>query len=285
MMRSGRTRPNEDLEEVMSDRQIVLVTGGASGIGLAIVEAVIAEGWRAIVADLDQASLDRCRDVLGASDRQVRFERMNVADEEAVIGSISACESEFGPITGIVNSAGIGRDVPALETSVDLFRKMLEVNLIGSFVVSREAAKHMSARGSGSIVNIASVSGIKGNKGRVAYGASKGGVLTMTKIMAVELAPLGLRVNAIAPGPIETPLVQEIHTPEVRAAWMATVPQRRYGSPAEIAGAAIFLLDDRKSSYVTGQTICVDGGFTSAGIMGEPVTTPDPAARAEKALS
>ena len=84
----------------MSDRQIVLVTGGASGIGLAIVEAVLAEGWRAIVADLDQASLDRCRDVLGASDRQVRFERMNVADEEAVIGSISACESEFGPITG-----------------------------------------------------------------------------------------------------------------------------------------------------------------------------------------
>ena len=116
---------------------------------------------------------------------------MNVADEEAVIRADRGLRGEFGPITGVVNSAGIGRDVPALDTSADLFRKMLEVNLIGSFVVSREAAKHMQARGGGSIVNIASVSGIKGNKGRVAYGASKGGVLTMTKVMAVELAPLG----------------------------------------------------------------------------------------------
>ena len=114
----------------------------------------------------------------------------------------------------------------------------------------------------------------------MAYGASKGGVITMTKVMAVELAPLGIRVNAIAPGPIETPLVQEVHTPEVRAAWMTTVPQRRYGSPAEIAGAAIFLLDDRKSSYVTGQTICVDGGFTAApASWASRQPTPDLAAR------
>jgi len=249
-------------------QQTILVTGGASGIGLAVVEAVLAEGWCVVVADLDSKNLERCKGSLGASSDRVRYEQMNVADEDAVIRAVAACEAEFGPLAGVVNSAGIGRDVPALDTSVDLFRRMLEVNLIGSFVVSREAAKHMRARGIGSIVNIASVSGIKGNKGRVAYGASKGGVLTMTKVMAVELAPLGIRVNAIAPGPIETPLVQEVHTPEVRAAWMATVPQRRYGSPAEIAGATIFLLDDRKASYVTGQTICIDGGFTAAGIIG-----------------
>jgi NAD(P)-dependent dehydrogenase (short-subunit alcohol dehydrogenase family) len=254
----------------MIQQQTVLVTGGASGIGLAVVEAVLAEGWRAVVADLDPGNLARCKGTLGSQDDRVRYQQMNVADEDAVIRAVEAIEAEFGALTGVVNSAGIGRDVPALNTSVDLFRKMLEVNLIGSFVVSREAARHMRARGGGSIINIASVSGIKGNKGRVAYGASKGGVLTMTKVMAVELAPLGIRVNAIAPGPIETPLVQEIHTPEVRAAWMMTVPQRRYGSPAEIAGAAVFLLDDRRSSYVTGQTICVDGGFTAAGIIGEP---------------
>jgi NAD(P)-dependent dehydrogenase (short-subunit alcohol dehydrogenase family) len=253
----------------MIQQQTVLVTGGASGIGLAVVEAVLAENWRAVVADLDPGNLAWCKDALGSRDDRVRYQQMNVADEDAVIRAVEAIEAEFGALTGVVNSAGIGRDVPALDTSVDLFRRMLEVNLIGSFVVSREAARHMRARG-GSIVNIASVSGIKGNKGRVAYGASKGGVLTMTKVMAVELASLGIRVNAIAPGPIETPLVQEIHTPEVRAAWMTTVPQRRYGSPAEIAGAAVFLLDDRKSSYVTGQTICVDGGFTAAGIIGEP---------------
>ena len=264
----------------MVQQQTVLVTGGASGIGLAVVEAALGEGWRVIVADLDPGNIDRCRDSLGAPGDRVRYEQMNVADEDTVVRVIAACEAEFGPLTGVVNSAGIGRDVPALDTSVDLFRKMLEVNLIGSFVVSREAARHMRARGAGSIVNIASVSGIMGNKGRVAYGASKGGVLTMTKVMAVELASIGIRVNAVAPGPIETPMVQEIHTPEVRAAWMTTVPQRRYGSPAEIAGAAIFLLDDGKSSYVTGQTICVDGGFTAAGIIGKPSAAFDPPAQA-----
>jgi NAD(P)-dependent dehydrogenase (short-subunit alcohol dehydrogenase family) len=251
----------------MSRQHTVLVTGGASGIGLAIVEAMLAEGWRVVIADLDQANLDRCRDALGPSGDSVRFERLNVADEDAVVRCIANCEAEFGPLTGVVNSAGIGRDVSALETSADLFRKILEVNLIGSFVVSREVAKRMQARGAGSIVNIASVSGVMGNEGRVAYGASKGGVITMTKVMAVELAPLGIRVNAIAPGPIETPLVKEVHTAEARAAWMSTVPLRRYGSPEEIAGAAVFLLDDSKSSYITGQTICVDGGFTSAGII------------------
>jgi NAD(P)-dependent dehydrogenase (short-subunit alcohol dehydrogenase family) len=251
----------------MPRQQIVLVTGGASGIGFAIVEALLAEGVRTVVADFDQANLDRCRDALGAAGGHVRLERLDVADEEAVVRSVAACEAEFGPLTGVVNAAGTGRDVPALETSADLFRKILDVNLIGSFVVSREAAKRMRARGAGSIVNIASVSGIAGNEGRVAYGASKAGVITMTKVMAVELAPLGIRVNAIAPGPIETPLVREIHTEDVRAAWSSAVPMRRYGSPAEIAGAALFLLDDGKSSYVTGQTICVDGGFTSAGIM------------------
>jgi NAD(P)-dependent dehydrogenase (short-subunit alcohol dehydrogenase family) len=253
----------------MAQEQTILVTGGASGIGLAVVEAVLAEGWRAVVADLDPENLDRCRDALKAHGDRVRYERMDVADEGSVSAVVDAVEAEFGPLTGLVNSAGTGRDVPALETGVELFRRMLEVNLIGSFVVSREAGKRMTARGAGSIVNIASVSGIMGNEGRVAYGASKGGVITMTRVMAVELAPLGIRVNAIAPGPIETPLVREIHTPEIRAAWISTVPQRRYGSPREVAGSAVFLLDDRRSSYVTGQTICVDGGFTIAGIRRE----------------
>ncbi len=166
----------------------------------------------------------------------------------------------------MVNSAGIASDVPALETSAALFRKILEVNLIGSFIVSREVARHMQAHGGGSIVNIASVSGIRGNSGRVAYGASKGGVITMTKVMAVELATKGIRVNAIAPGPVETPLVREVHTAEARAEWLNRVPMNRYGQPSEIAGTAVFLLDGSKSSYITGQTISVDGGFTAAGL-------------------
>lgn len=186
------------------------------------------------------------------------------------IGAARGGEAEFGPITGLVNSAGIARDLPSLETSADLFRRILDVNLVGSFVVSREIAKRMCGRGSGAIVNIASVSGIRGNVGRVAYGASKGGVITMTQVMAVELASSGVRVNAIAPGPIETPLVREVHTEEVRAEWLATVPQARYGKPSDIAAAAVFLLDPAQSGFVTGQTLSVDGGFTAAGLIGRP---------------
>ncbi len=245
----------------------VFVTGGASGIGLAIVRALLDEGRRVVVSDLAQGNLDQTRQELGRDAERIRFEALDVTDEEGVSRAIARCDAEFGPLIGLVNSAGIGADVASLETSTGLFRKMVEVNLIGSFVASREAAQRMRARASGSIVNIASVSGVRGNSGRVAYGSSKAAVIHMTKVMAVELGPSGIRVNAIAPGPVETPLVKEVHTDQARAAWMRTVPQRRYGTPDELAGAATFLLDDNKSSYITGQTICVDGGFTAAGIM------------------
>jgi NAD(P)-dependent dehydrogenase (short-subunit alcohol dehydrogenase family) len=255
-------------EEEVHTNGTVFVTGGASGIGFAIVRTLLDEGWRVIVADLVQGSLDQARQHLGGENKQVRFEQLDVTDEDAVQRAIARSDAEFGPLTGLVNSAGIAADVPCLETSTGLFRKILEVNLVGSFVASREAALRMREHGRGSIVNIASVSGIRGNTGRVAYGSSKGGAIMMTKVMAAELGPSGIRVNAIAPGPIETPMVKEVHTEQVRTAWMRTVPQRRYGTPEEIAQAATFLLDERRSSFITGQTICVDGGFTAAGIMG-----------------
>jgi NAD(P)-dependent dehydrogenase (short-subunit alcohol dehydrogenase family) len=244
----------------------VFVTGGASGIGFAIVQAIVERGWQVVVADLEPTRLDEARDHLAPNQTLVRYEQLNVADEDAVIRAIVRCEAELGPLTGLVNSAGIGSDVPCLDTTTALFRKTVEVNLIGSFVVAREAARAMRTHGRGSIVNIASVSGIRGNPGRVAYGASKAGLISMTQMMAVELASVGIRVNAIAPGPIETPLVREMHTDKVRAKWINAVPQHRYGSPHEIAGAAMFLLDDTQSSFVTGQTLCIDGGFTAAGL-------------------
>jgi NAD(P)-dependent dehydrogenase (short-subunit alcohol dehydrogenase family) len=248
--------------------QTILVTGGASGIGLAIVQGILARGWRVVVTDVVEANLAKAREELVAAGERIRFERFDVADEAAVVAAIDAIERDFGPLDGVVNSAGIGRDVPALETSAELFRKILDVNLVGSFVVAREAGKRMVARGRGAIVNIASVSGLRGNAGRVAYGASKAGVVLMTQVMAVELAPHGVRVNAIAPGPIETPLVRDMHTSATRAEWLRCVPQRRYAAPEELAGAALFLLDPAQSSFVTGQTVAVDGGFTTAGMFG-----------------
>jgi NAD(P)-dependent dehydrogenase (short-subunit alcohol dehydrogenase family) len=244
----------------MSAAPAILITGGASGIGFAVVEAVLAEGWRAICADVSERNLASAREKLG---RGVRLERFDVADEDAVVRAVAACEHDFGPLAGVVNSAGIARDIPALETSAEIFRQVLDVNLLGSFLVAREATKAMRGRGAGAIVNLASVSGLVGNLGRTAYGASKGGVIVMTKILALEFAPLGIRVNAIAPGPIDTPMVKEMHSEKARATWVGLVPQQRYGTPADVASAAVFLLDARKSGYVTGQTICVDGGFTA----------------------
>lgn len=247
--------------------QTVLITGGASGIGRAVTEAVLAEGWTAIAADLSADALARCRgEISDAGDRLI-CEELDVADEAAVAALIDGLETAGHALTGVVNSAGTGADIPALETTAETFRKFLWVNLVGSFVVAREAARHMAGRRRGSIINIASVSGMVGNTGRVAYGASKGGILSATKVMAVEWANLGIRVNAISPGPIETPLVTRVHTAAARQAWHERVPSHRYGTPEEVAGAAMFLLDESKSSYVTGHTLVVDGGMTVAGLM------------------
>ncbi|OYX14969.1 MAG: 3-oxoacyl-ACP reductase [Rhizobiales bacterium 32-66-8] len=251
----------------MSKSGSVIVTGGASGIGLALVEDLLSEGWRVVAADVVPANLAHAEAHLQRFGAQVRFAQVDVSDEAAVTDLVARTDAEFGPLWGVVNSAGIGKDVPALETSADLFRKILEVNLIGTFLVAREAAKVMKGNGGGAIVNIASVSGLRGNLGRAAYGASKGGVLTLTKVLAVEFAPFKIRVNGIAPGPVETPLVKAMHTDAARAGWMKTVPMRRYADPSEISGAIAFLLDDSKSSFVTGQTLPVDGGFEAGGLI------------------
>jgi NAD(P)-dependent dehydrogenase (short-subunit alcohol dehydrogenase family) len=248
-------------------KQTVLITGGASGIGFAITEALLAKGWRVVVADIADTALDAARTRLEPHAGSTWFERFDIGDEAEVSAALDRCEGAFGPLDGLVNSAGIGREAPALETDVAMFRKILDINLIGNFIVAREAARRMQGRGRGSIVNIASVSGLRGNTRRLAYGASKAGVILMTQALAVELARSGVRVNAIAPGPIETAMVKEMHSAASRAEWISRIPQRRYGESGELTGAALFFLDPRKSSYVTGQVLAVDGGFTASGLI------------------
>ena len=252
----------------MTDSGVAVVTGGGSGIGLAIARELRREGWKLVLADVSLDALQAARSAFSSADLDsIRCVQMNVADEASVIAGLAEGLDDFGEVRGLVNSAGIGRDVGFFETSVELFRKILDTNLVGTFVVAREVARRMKAHGGGAIVNITSVSGLRGNIGRSAYGASKGGIVTLTQVMAAELAPDRIRVNAIAPGPVETPLVKAMHTDAERARWLRHVPQRRYAAPDEIAGAASFLLDPRRSSYITGQILAVDGGFNAAGVL------------------
>ena len=243
-----------------------IVTGGASGIGLACAEALLAAGWQVGILDRNEKSRVRARQRF-RGECAVRIEQLDVTDEPAAVASVNDMAKGFGRLDGVLNSAGISADLHVLDTPVELFRKIIDVNVTGTFIVGRAAARIMKEKGGGAIVNVGSIAGVRGSKGRVAYGASKGAVHTLTQVMAVDLARFNIRVNAIAPGPVETPLVKAVHTPETRRGWLQTVPMRRYATPEEMTGTVLFLLDPAQSGYLTGEIIAIDGGFRGAGMM------------------
>ncbi|PHR25740.1 MAG: short-chain dehydrogenase [Hoeflea sp.] len=240
----------------------VVVTGGASGIGEVTVLALIDQGATVTILDASAEAVARAEERLEGED--VLVLACDVTDEDEVADCLGQAVDALGPVTGLVNCAGIARDIPAERTSAEMFRQIVDVNLTGSFILCRAALDQMGD--TLSIVNLSSASGIRANAGRVAYGASKAGVILMSQVLANEWGASGVRVNVVAPGPVDTPLIASLHTVEDRKRWTAQIPLRRYGQPSEIADAILFLLSPQ-ASYINGHVLTVDGGFSASGMI------------------
>jgi NAD(P)-dependent dehydrogenase (short-subunit alcohol dehydrogenase family) len=245
-------------------QKVALVTGAARGIGLATVKRFLADGWRVALIDIDGDNLKRAHAALAAPDATIAIE-CDVADPPGVARALERVAKEFGRLDALVNNAGIAIFGPILQTKFEDWQRVLAVNLNGPFLMTQAAAPLMREHGGGAVVNITSISGLRASTLRVAYGTSKAGLAHLTKQQAVELAALGIRVNAVAPGPVDTAMAKAVHTPEIRADYHDHMPLNRYGLEEELAEVIFFLCSDR-SSYITGQVIAVDGGFDSTGI-------------------
>lgn len=246
------------------DGRTALVTGGASGIGFAVARQLAELGAKIAIADVNIEGAKSAASKLDGS--EVMVVEVDVRDPEDTANMVDAVVTKFGKLDILVHSAGIGIEKSFLETTAEEWQRLIDIDLSGTFYCAQAAARHMVENGYGRIVSLASTAGIRGGTGRAAYGSAKGGVIALTKVMAVELAPYGITANALAPGAIETELVARMHSDETRRVYRAGIPLDRYGTPDETAFCAIFLASEQ-AGYITGHILGIDGGFLAAGIM------------------
>jgi len=245
--------------------QVAIITGSARGIGRATALSLAHEGASIVVVDINAAGAQEVAAEIAGLGRQALAVQTDVADQEQVQAMVQRAMEVFSRIDILVNNAGNAVLSPLLETTAAVWDRTLKIHLYGTFFCTQAVVPHMVTQRRGRIVNMSSVSGLVGSAGRVAYSAAKGGINMLTKVLAVELAPHGIRVNAIAPGAVETELTRAAWTQADREGYFRLTPVERLGQPEDIAQTVVFLCLPH-SDFITGQILAVDGGFSIAGI-------------------
>ena len=245
------------------DQRVVLITGGGAGIGRDSALAFAREGAAVAVVDVRGDRAAQTAQLVRAAGGQAQAFVCDVRSADAVQSAVEQAIAEFGRIDILFNDAGTTRAGSVLSVSLADWEMVLDVNLRGTFLVSRAVLPQMLARGAGVIINMGSVDGLAGDPNMAAYNAAKAGVINLSRSMAIDFGPQGIRTNCICPGPIGTPAILRMFTDERRAAMDAATPLGRIGRPQDIASIAVFLASD-DAAFINGTTIVADGGLTAS---------------------